>query len=365
VKYNFKKLIAIFVPVRFQAAVKRRNLTRISRQVTGFALETCRQLDSMFLHFIADRTLIATVVVSSLGMMVLTTCEKTPTEVEKYQPQAVLSAYLCLGEPVDEVYLERVSPIQGYYTPRGIDDAVIKIYPLRDDSTKIDSFNFIQEGPGSIEYRNDRRLLWPRRRSLYRIDAWTPQGEHLWAVTRVPAAINPHYGSVEFYQVYPDSVHIVRYVPELEDAEDSLKVEVLNWKMPNLMVRWLDVDSAAGFQGLSAALADTLIPLDPDAEYDPEEPIDTTDQNSWRVGWDFYREDQRGVDIGWIMFEWEGYYRLELRALSKSYADYLFSLFRVEQGLINQPTTNINGGLGIFGALSRYRTYIYMQRVNE
>ncbi|MFH0766364.1 MAG: DUF4249 family protein [Calditrichota bacterium] len=308
---------------------------------------------------------IATIAASIVALSIFGSCEKNPTEVEKYQPQAVLSAYLCLDEPVEKVFLERVSSIYGYYTPRGIDDAVIKIYRLNEDSTKVDSFNFRQEAPGSCVYRWTGRYLYPSARRLYRIDALTPQGEHLWAITRVPGAINPRAGSVEFYQVYPDSVHIVRWVSELKNSRDSARVEALDRNMPNLMVRWPDVDSAAGFEGVATALADTLFSLDPGTEFDPNEPVDTTDQNQMRVGWDFYREGQRGVDLGWILFNWEGYYRLELRALSPSYADYLFSLFRVEQGLINQPTTNINGGLGIFGALSRYRTHIYMRRAEE
>lgn len=131
--------------------------------------------------------------------------------------------------------------------------------------------------------------------------------------------------------------------------------------MPNMFWAWEDIDSAGGFQGLLRCLEDrdSLVPLDPD--WDPvEDEIEEEDRN--RASWAIMRDDQRMVTIPWIAFEWEGEYSIELLAITRDYYEYLYSEFRNQQGLGLKLHSNINGGLGIFGAISRYSMTIFMER---
>jgi hypothetical protein len=286
----------------------------------------------------------------ALGMaLALGGCEQTPTEVEDYQAQPVLSAFLVNGDTLREVHLERVAPLAGYYDPlrHGIVGAAITItgggvnLVMTDDSLE----------PGRYVPLEGQYLV-PQSLVVYRIEAVTPApfNESLWAETCVPGRVTEH-GPVEIFLEYPDGSRV-----PVNDGDH------LNRNMPNLIWRWNEVDSAAGFQGVALALTprDLLVPLDPD--WTPEDELEDTERN--RLGWDHYRADQRQVNILWLAFQWEGPYLVELRALSPSYENYIFSLFRLQQGMISAPVSNIQGGgLGIFGAMSRYSIRVYLERV--
>ena len=135
----------------------------------------------------------------------LTGCEQTPTEVQDYHPEPILSGFIVNGEPVAEVYLERVAGLSSYYDPRdhGIVGAEIILYEVGGSDTL--RFSDDPAYPGRyIPLMGDS--LIPRGTALYRIEAQTPApaSELLWAETRVPGAVDGH-GPLQTFLVNADS----------------------------------------------------------------------------------------------------------------------------------------------------------------
>lgn len=286
-----------------------------------------------------------------IGLLIIlaTGCDDTPTEVEDYDPEPVLTAYICNGEEISELFLERVAPLEEYYdfSNSGIVGADIRIFEV--GGSDMLEFRDDPDGPGRY-IPVPGQMLIPRGSTVYRIEVVTPapHNEFIWAETTVPG----EYASVGLYLEHDDGT--------LEPVTDG---DTLNWAMPNLHWTWSEVDAAEAYQSLILTLCDrdSLVSLDPD--WEPEEDEDEEDYDLFN--WDWYRGDQRECTIFWLAFGWVGPHRVELRALSKSYSDYIFSIFRVDQGLINEPISNVQGGLGIFGALTKYTVHVYMERVPE
>jgi hypothetical protein len=285
-------------------------------------------------------------VLSALSLIVLffIGCANQPTEVEKYNPEPVLSAYLYNGEPVNEVFLERVAPFNPSYNPRnsGITSATIRIFGGGDTLELTDDPAYHgRYVPASGQ------SLTPRGKTRYRIEARTPANEFLWAETVVPDT----FGWVDIFLVDREG-H--RYPVGEGDT--------LTRDDPNMYWAWSPCDSAGGYTGSIVAQThrDSLVPLDP--EWDPE--TDSVEvENRTRAGFVVMRDDQHVVSIAWIFFQWEGWQRVELMAVSRDYYDYMFSTMRVDQGLIEAPITNMHGGLGIFSGMSRKSMMIYMKKV--
>jgi len=283
-----------------------------------------------------------------LSVLIFVGCDDTPTELKNYDPEPVLSAFISNGEPVSEVWLERIAPLEGYYNPadNGIVGAEIKIFGGGDTLNMVDDTAM----PGRYIPVPDEELI-PRSFVNYHIEVITPVDEVLTAETLMPDKIDS------------DSVHIV-----LIDDDGNFDLvsegDTLNRNMSNMYWQWTAVDSAGGYQGKITALTDRedLVPLDPG--WDPNDTDDKLDPDDrGRVGWMTMRWDQQVITLPWIFFQWEGPTMIELYAISHDYYEYLFSLMRVQQGMINTTHSNIEGGLGIFGAVSKYGFEIYMEKV--
>jgi hypothetical protein len=302
-----------------------------------------------FLKFISLR--FSFTIFALFAFWIISGCENQPTEVENYQPEPVLNAFLFNGEPLTEVHLERVASLYGDFRPanHGISGAQVRIFEVGGG----DTLSLVEDPAEHGRYipaAGD--TLIPREITRYRIEVSTPAGEILWAETTVPGAMETN-GAVQLF--YPGAGGL----PHTISNGDTLTRDY-----PDLNLMWSDVDAAGGFQSVILTLTDrdSLVPLDP--EWDPNDP-DTKieDGDRWRFTEMEYRYDQRWTVLMWFFFFWEGPHRIELRAISAEYYDYLFSLFRMEQGMINEPVSNIHGGRGVFGGLSRWQCEIYMKKV--
>jgi len=276
--------------------------------------------------------LLVAFVVSSL---VLSGCESTPTEVRDYDPEPVLTAYLVRGEPVHEVYLQRVAPLQGFYRPEDYGIVGAEMVLSRVDGT--DSLRFHDDPAERGHYLPDDSTWVPQGTIRYRIEARFGD-ERLWAETVVPNGF------------------------DLDVLPQPVEGDTLTRDDPNILLQWSASDSAGGytFNIMSLADEDSLIPLDPD--YDPE---DADEDSLARSGGWMMREDQRMLTIPWIMFYWTGPYRMSVMAVTKEYYDYSFAWMRIASGIEMTPPTNIHGGIGIFAGLSRHQFEFYMKPTDE
>ncbi|MBZ0266399.1 DUF4249 domain-containing protein [bacterium] len=284
--------------------------------------------------------------------LILGGCSTQPSEVEDYESQLVLSAFPCNGEPLERVYLERVASIDVYYSfsQQGIAGADVNVYTC-EEGVIVDSFAF-QDHPhpdssgvyipvgGGITPQSGQELLLT-----------TVTGtDSLWAKTTVPGKmdsvvwLNPHNA--------PDTVEVQPFW--------ELEAELLTLGHEEIKIGWQPVEYAGGYSYFVLSLSPELIPLDP--EWDVGEFGDTNPDNPNRGGYSVFREDQQVVTIPWFLFRWIGEYRIGILAVSPEYYDFLFSSFRMRQGLTEKQESNIHGGLGIFGAVSKVEARFYMTR---
>ena len=263
-------------------------------------------------------------------------CEDNPTELEDYDPEPILTAFLFNGEPFGEIYLERVAPLYGYYQPEenGIADAQIIIF--KSDPPR-DTVEFAYSGNGGIYLPiiTGTSLDTVQGITNYRIEALTPQGEFLWAETVVPDTFTLE---ISPYTLLNDTIPIP-----------------LNWSAPEINLDWTGADSAGGYIFNSTCLTpiDSLQWLDPDYDDEIEEEPD-------RLWQDIYIESARSCTIPWFFYEFAGWHKIEFQAASMDYVEYLSSILFTPPGFNQQY--NVHGGLGIFSGFSNHSFYLYMQR---
>lgn len=273
-------------------------------------------------------------------------CEQQPTEVEDYEPQAVLQGYLINGQPVDRIYLQWVAPLQGYYDANdySIADANMIIYPMNQPG---DTLHLVQHpSPDSswvyVPAPGEELVIQGKVR--YRIEVKQPEaGLDVWSEALVPDTFSCWFQS-----------------PPLPVGVDTL--DSLNREDPNLFLSWVQADSAGGYNLNVTCLTpeDSLLPLDPDFNPDEDE-LDLTEVDR-TMFWPM-RYDQFEMLVPWFMFNFEGWHRIDLQAISQEYYDYGLSIFRFEQGFSIELESNVHGGLGIFAGLAQKSFWVYMERV--
>ena len=300
-------------------------------------------------------------------------CDTEPTEVEDYQSEPVLQAYLTTGEPFDKIYLEWVfKDIGSYYDPNqhGVVGAAVKIFTVFNDET---GDSILPGDPDYLEvqYRNydtdgayypvdyNGELVQPNIR--YRLEAYKPNQIDIWAETTAPDTFTIRVTNHELL----DQI--------IQSGETPVHPEILpnnlpcfHREMPFIKVKWSDAwkggDAFLGGCVLSiTALTDTtdLAYLDPD--WDPNDP-DTAiiPEDEQRTNWTIAPSYQDSVNVVWIYFEWIGPHRLDVVAGSFEYYRYMFSIIQY----LERPESYVHGGLGCFGATAVHSFYINMIKVD-
>ena len=268
-------------------------------------------------------------------------CEDNPTEVEDYNPEPVLSAFLYNGEPVEEVFLERVGSLYSYYDPNdyGIPGADIIIFPIIDNISAGDTLHFEESShPDSngVYKPVAGESLIPEGNVSYRIEARKSSEDlYLWAET-----------------VVPDTFTLV--VNNYTIINDTLQ-GTLDWSMPNMHFEYSSAENSSGYVYTQTCFTpDSLLEwLDPD-----EDPADIDLEPDLFIQ-TFFVETASSGDVPWIAFSYIGWHRIDLEAVSLGYMEYLTSTI-YEDGIETQY--NVNGGLGIFGGLFRNSFYLYIDR---
>jgi hypothetical protein len=263
-------------------------------------------------------------------------CDRQPTEVEEYAPEPVLTAFLTSGEPVKEVFLQRVAPLDEYYDPRehGISEATVSLFPVGG----ADTLFLIEDHAFPGRYVPSPGSQWvPAPKSRYRLEALFDTDRLVWAET-----------------VIPDTFSLSVFPPDA--VGDTLtRID------PNIVLQWSTADSAGGY------VLNIISQRSGDA---PSAPLPCS--NLVLMGADddslvqsavwLMREDQRAFTVPWILFRWTGPYRLDLLAATSDYYEYVYAWLRALQGEQFDMPSNVQGGLGIFAGLSRCSFEFYWRR---
>jgi hypothetical protein len=271
------------------------------------------------------------------ALALLAGCGDQPTEVEDYEREPVLSAFLTNGQPVDQVYLERVAPLDAYDPEdHGITGAELVVFPVGGGDTLL--LENDPDVPG--HYLAPAGADWrPAGTARYRLEAYKENDEvNVWAETVVPDTFS------------------IEVLPAAAVGDTVTRLD------PNFVLRWTDADSAGGFilNVICLTPEDSLVPLDPD--FDPEE--DEVDEDyPPRSQMEFMRYDQREATLPWYLFQYEGPHRVDLLAVSALYYEYVTTLFRVGQGQGADIPSNVSGGLGIFAGTTSRSFEVYVKRV--
>jgi hypothetical protein len=276
-------------------------------------------------------------------LIILWGCEKQPTEVEDYQQQPVLTAFLYNGEPVEPVTLERVGDIRSYYDPadNAIEGAEIKIWAVDDPQQDTLYFQFDPEVKKYLPANGDD---WGTPRSFvrYRIEARKPSEDlYLWAETVIPDTFTLTITPA------PTGFDSVAYLDTLTRLDDPI------------LLNWTSSTPIGGYVIPITCLDSTYIPLDPD--WNPEE--DEIPEDSSRFSFDLALPEYTMLSLAWINFRYQGWYDVQVQAVDPEYWEYYFSVFRFWMGQVDELEYNIHGGLGIFAGIARERFRVYIKKV--
>ncbi len=263
-------------------------------------------------------------------------CEDSPTEVEDYDPEPVLTCFLYNGEPVGTVYLERVGSLNSWYGPseNHIFYADIILFPV-DNPSAGDTLHFrevFDPDVGWIYSPMPNETLIPQSFVRYRIEARNPSEDlYVWAETTVPDTFTL---TVSPYTLENDTIPIP-----------------LDWNDPPIRLDWTTADSAAGYV-YNSLLLDPY----PWVQLDPE----MWEEDPGILEIEVLNFGANAAEVPWFSFNWVGLHIVEFQAGSLEYIEYCESIYSANN---IDPISNINGGVGIFGGISRQNFYLYMQRV--
>ena len=159
-----------------------------------------------------------------LLLLALSGCEQEPTEVEDYEPEAVLTAYIETGKPVGEIWIERVwKDIGVFYDPvnTGIGGVQVKLFSISSNARETDTLQFIHDGGGRYIPAINNFIVEPKVR--YRIEAnKISEGLNIWAETVTPDTFTLSIHNIEDKVIDQES--------DLELMESSLRKAVGTWE---------------------------------------------------------------------------------------------------------------------------------------
>jgi len=268
--------------------------------------------------------------------LIWTGCESTGMEPE-YEEQLVVSAYLRVGEPIDSVSISRTFTLESRYTEEeaGVSEARVSIrvddkeYTLREYDDR-NGFYHLPDKTVRVRPGATYELL---------IDY---QEHHLAGVTTAPSPVN-------ITSVNADTLPFMdpdRFAMNWDKADGAdgylVTTQATPWPEKPYAGRLADygVEGIVDFQ-LAQFGGDTLQAFSPISQYG----VDGLEQT---------------IEFPWHMFSWYGKYTVKVYAITSEYLDLLTT--QNQTGAFEDPVYNIEGGLGIFTALSMDSVTVVVQR---
>jgi len=312
-----------------------------------------------------------------LGLLIMlssTGCEVEDEELESYDPEPVIHAYLEVGQPFGIVHLEWVNTkIYSIHYPGKtfIPHARVLIYPISDElnhvnfqGEEVDTAFYYVDPEAPIFYqldptKPDPGIVQPGWR--YRVEASRSDEFNLWAETTSPDTFNVTCTNFASINDVMDSVPV-----DPQNFSDPFPTFIFGQEVQDgIHLEWTgawpvtdsSINPVIGYVNNVVALTDEdlLWPLDPDFEAGDE--LDYEDESRAEI---FILPDYiSDINLNWLDFKWEGAHRVDVAALSVDYYLYLNSQSDEEEE--DTPIlleSNVHGGLGCFGAFYQHRFYI-------
>lgn len=284
----------------------------------------------------------------------LTGCEDDPSELEDYNPDPILTAFIQNGQPVDSVMVEWIGKFHATYDPNtlGINNADVVLYPVLDpDGSAADTSGralyFHYAGPGG-KYMPDDANFIPEPLVRYAMKVTSPDAQ-MYAETTMPDTFSTQvFQAGKLLSIDPASRMLV------DGDGDTLKT--FQRTDEELFFRWTEAVGTGGYLlGIhSTGNPDSIRPLD--TEYDS---TDADQVEAWDLVPKFVYQPapdyQNAVTLAWIYLNWTGPTDVLIEACSDDYYLYMFTslTFQMQGGGDNNIYSNVQGGRGIFGALSQ------------
>ena len=273
------------------------------------------------------------------GIFYITNCTQEPTA-PKFQEEIIINGYLIVGHGVDTLHISKSLHINEEFS--------YAVAAVSTDSVFI-----------SVDNHAYRLLEYPRKPGAYYLSkdsiTVTPgkkydlivhvDGKTLRASTIAPEQIRIQtlYPDTSYYP-YPDPGKSARFTLTWEKTDYTAAYEVsVIAKPPYDLINW----------GL-----DQLV----------QHRLEMYDCDTLRAFWPVHDFpvgiNETSVDISWFAFSYYGDYTIKLYAMDDNLWDLAASssVYMPQSSEFEQPVYHIDGGLGIFAAVSVDSVHVYVKR---
>ncbi|MFH0883481.1 MAG: DUF4249 family protein [bacterium] len=292
------------------------------------------------------------------AMLVTAGCDDNPLELENYDPEPVLTAFIHNGEAVDTIYVEWVGKFHAPYDPDhlGVANAHVAMFPvLNADGSAADSSGrtlyFHDTGLGG-RYAPDNPAFFPESLVRYRMKVKSSEVD-IHAETTVPDTFS--------WNITQDGAPVS--IDPTTLTYQGPRGDTLTRVDAPLYFEWSESAGADGYElgVLTLMPREEVVPLDTTFDLEDQDTIDLLGS----IPLYFYQpapDYQHAITLVGATFFWSGSTRVSVVAGSYEYYNYMFTSLVFSYGSTQNVYTNVHGGRGIFGATTRKEIYLTIAR---
>ncbi len=269
-------------------------------------------------------------------------CTSSPVT-PSFNDSLIVNAYMTVGQAIDSVRVSRSLPLNQSYTQTAAAVSTDSIFITVDGHR----FQMIEYDfhPGIYYLPADSHIVTPG--SSYRLDV-NADGQNLHASTQAP-------GQVEITHLNTDTTYYPIPDPSLSE---------------NFYLEWTPTDWTAAYE-ISVIAQPPYELIDWGIDQMIEHRLEETGYDTLRAFEpvsDFpVSENESSVDISWFAFCYYGDYTIKVYAIDENLWDLVASsgVYGPQSSQFEQPVYNIDGGLGIFAAVSVDSIRVHVKKQDE
>lgn len=274
-----------------------------------------------------------------LCVLLVAYCTRTPTE-PIFEQDIIVNAYLIVGHGIDSVFIGKSLPIQEAYSEAEAAISTVEISITVDghayDLTEYD------DRSGAYFLPEDSLIVTPGK--TYHLEV-IADGRRVRASTTAP-------GQVRIQSLNTDTSYYPYPEPE---------------KATRFEITWNPVDLAAAYE--VSIISKTPVELvDFGMDQLVEHRLEAFDYDTLKAFWpttDFpVGKNETSIEIPWFVFGYYGAYTLKLYAIDDNLWDLAASgvVYAPQSSEYEQPVYNVEGGIGIFSAVSVDSVHIHVKK---